>query len=103
MTRIVLTRPVGSLLTLAASTALSIPVPALAQTATQPVAKPAPKPPALPKLKELTVSPAAAPVPALKYRLLPSSADLNSGDAAPIYLRIRFQGNKQQEEAWRRT
>ena len=30
-------------------------------------------------------------MPALKYRLLPSSADLNPGDAAPIYLRIRYQ------------
>ncbi len=37
----------------------------------------------------LIVSPAAAPVLALKYRLLPSFADLNPGDAAPIYLRIR--------------
>ena len=37
----------------------------------------------------LVVSPAAEPVPALKYRLLPSFADLNPGDAAPIYLRIR--------------
>ena len=38
----------------------------------------------------LVVSPAAEPVPALKYRLLPSYADLNPGDAAPIYLRIRL-------------
>ncbi len=37
----------------------------------------------------LVLSPAAEPVPALKYRLLPSFADLNPGDAAPIYLRIR--------------
>lgn len=37
----------------------------------------------------LAVSPAAEPVPALKYRLLPSFADLKPGDAAPIYLRIR--------------
>ncbi len=41
--------------------------------------------------KVLVVNPAAAPVPALEYRLLPSSADLNPGDAAPIYLRIRYQ------------
>lgn len=41
--------------------------------------------------KVLTLDPAAAPVPALKYRLLPSSADLTPGDAAPIYLRIRYQ------------
>lgn len=41
--------------------------------------------------KVLVLDPAAAPVPALRYRLLPSSADLNPGDAAPIYLRIRYQ------------
>jgi hypothetical protein len=51
-----------------------------------------------PKPKALVVSPAAAPVPALRYRLVPSSADLNPGDAAPIYLRIRHE---MQEEAWR--
>jgi hypothetical protein len=53
------------------------------------------------KPKELVISPAAAPVPALKYRLLPSVADLNPGDAAPIYLRIRyFDGNKELEDSW---
>jgi hypothetical protein len=41
--------------------------------------------------RALAINPAAAPVPALKYRLLPSSADLNPGDAAPVYLRIRYQ------------
>ena len=41
-----------------------------------------------PKPKVVVVSPAAEPVPALKYRLVPSSADLIPGDAAPIYLRI---------------
>jgi hypothetical protein len=40
--------------------------------------------------KVMAVAPAAAPVPALNYRLLPSSADLNPGDAAPVYLRIRY-------------
>jgi hypothetical protein len=39
----------------------------------------------------IAVDPAAAPVPALQYRLLPSSADLNPGDAAPVYLRARYQ------------
>jgi hypothetical protein len=38
--------------------------------------------------KELLLSPAPAPNPALKYRLLPRSSDLNPGDAAPIYLRL---------------
>ncbi len=69
--------PTG-LLSLAAI-ALLMPPTAPAQT----VAKPA----GPPKPTVLVLSPAAAPVPALKYRLLPSSADLIPGDAAPIYLR----------------
>ncbi len=49
--------------------------------------------------RELTLSPAPAPVPSLKYRLLPSWADLNPGDAAPIYLRIRnFEESKKPGE-----
>jgi hypothetical protein len=40
---------------------------------------------------ELAVSPAAEPVPALRYRLLPIASELNPGDAAPIYLRIRHE------------
>jgi hypothetical protein len=50
--------------------------------------------------KVLIVSPAAAPVPALKYRLLPSSADLNPGDAAPIYLRAHGYEDRSLDEAW---
>ena len=51
----------------------------------------------------LVVTPAAAPVPALKYRLLPGATELNPGDAAPIYLSLRsFDGNKALEEAWPR-
>ncbi len=38
--------------------------------------------------KELSVSPAEQPSPALRYRLLPISSELNPGDAAPIYLRL---------------
>jgi hypothetical protein len=38
---------------------------------------------------ELSVSPAEQPAPALRYRLLPISSELNPGDAAPIYLRLR--------------
>jgi hypothetical protein len=41
--------------------------------------------------KSLTLSPAPEPVPALKYRFLPSSAELTAGDAAPVYLRIRHE------------
>jgi hypothetical protein len=42
-------------------------------------------------VRELTVVPAAAPVPLFKYRLLPLSSELNPGDAAPLYLRIRYE------------
>lgn len=38
---------------------------------------------------ELVVSPAATPIPPLRYRLLPLSSKLVPGDAAPIYLRLR--------------
>jgi hypothetical protein len=74
-------------------------------TAVSPVSaraqQPAPRPPAPLNPRLLVVTPAVAPVPALKYRLLPSAADLKPGDAAPIYLRIRnFDGNKPLEEAW---
>jgi hypothetical protein len=62
--------------------AAASPIPALAQPAKVP-------PPIDPKV--LVVDPAAAPVPALKYRLVPSSADLNPGDAAPVYLRTRYE------------
>lgn len=43
-----------------------------------------------PKPTELTVSPAGAPDPSFRYSLLPSSARLNPGDAAPILLRLRY-------------
>src|SRR5262245_33496938 len=38
--------------------------------------------------RSLTVSPQAAPVPALRYRLLPLSSELKEGNAVPIYLRL---------------
>jgi hypothetical protein len=44
----------------------------------------------LPRFNALAVSPAAAPIPAFRYSLLPSSARLNHGDAAPIYLRLSY-------------
>jgi len=66
-------------LSLAACMALLMPPTAPAQTPAKPAEPPKPT--------VLVLSPAAAPVPALKYRLLPSFAELNPGDAAPIYLR----------------
>ena len=41
--------------------------------------------------KELSLSPAEQPSPALHYRLLPISSELNPGDAAPMYLRLRHE------------
>jgi hypothetical protein len=73
--------------------ALGLPESARAQPATKPAEPPQPK--------VLIVSPAAAPVPVLKYRLLPSSAELNPGDAAPIYLRIHGYEDTALEESWR--
>jgi hypothetical protein len=61
-------------------------VPALGQQALK-----ADDPPKPPEPTALDVSPAAEPVPALKYRLFPVSSDLNPGDAAPVYLRIRHE------------
>jgi hypothetical protein len=66
--------------------ALSLVMSSPMSAAAQPARAPAPINPRL-----LVLDPAPAPVPALKYRLLPSVADLNPGDAAPIYLRIRYQ------------
>ncbi len=42
--------------------------------------------------KEFVVSPAPAPVPALRFALLPIDPDRTPGDAAPIYLRLRAEG-----------
>ena len=80
MTPFRLMRFVGFIFT--ASVAAALPTPARAQP---------PKAPDPINPKVLAVDPVAAPIPALKYRLLPSSADLNPGDAAPIYLRIRYR------------
>jgi hypothetical protein len=50
------------------------------------------------KPKELVLSPAPEPAPALRYRLLPVSSELNPGNAAPVYLRIRHELN---DERWK--
>jgi hypothetical protein len=43
--------------------------------------------------RSITVSPQAAPVPALKYRLFPSSFERKEGNAVPIYLRLMCERN----------
>ena len=48
------------------------------------------------KTKELNLTPRAAPMPALQYRLLPLDPERTPGDAAPIYLRL--VGEKTREE-----
>jgi hypothetical protein len=85
-------RPKMIALMLAVWIAVAMPGQAFAQAE---IKKAAPPPP-----KILIVSPAAVPIPALKYRLLPSSADLNPGDAAPIYLRAHGYDDRPLDEAW---
>lgn len=48
--------------------------------------------------QSLSISPQAAPAPALKYRLLPGSWELKEGNAVPIYLRL----NHEQSDASRK-
>jgi hypothetical protein len=43
--------------------------------------------------RTLTVSPQLAPVPSLKYRLLPLDSDLREGNPVPIYLRLAHEQN----------
>src|SRR5262249_22366566 len=57
--------------------------------------------------KSITVSPAAAPVPALKYRLYPTLKDRKPGNAVPIYLRFAHERSdarkkelREKPEAW---
>jgi hypothetical protein len=42
-------------------------------------------------IRSVTVTPAAAPVPALTYRLYPSSMERKEGNAVPIYLRFAHE------------
>ncbi len=70
------------LMLLAIAIAAAMPGPARAQADKAP-------PPIEPRTIEIT--PAATPAAAMKYRLFPSSAKLTPGNAAPIYLRIRYQ------------
>src|SRR5262245_66599555 len=43
--------------------------------------------------RALTVTPAAAPVPALKYRLFPLTLERKEGNAVPMYLRFVHERN----------
>jgi hypothetical protein len=53
--------------------------------------------------RTLQISPQAAPVPALKYRLLPLSSELKEGNAVPIYLRLVHEQADAARKAWSET
>ncbi|SIO60487.1 hypothetical protein SAMN05444166_6410 [Singulisphaera sp. GP187] len=53
----------------------------------------APQPKAYSDPRELRLTPKPAPVPALKYRLLPMESKRTPGDAAPIYLRLGIESS----------
>lgn len=48
--------------------------------------------------RDLVVDPAAEPVPALRYHLLPPSESIQPGNAAPIYLRLEHERGQE----WRK-
>ncbi len=49
--------------------------------------------------RSLTISPARAPVPALKYRLYPTIAERKEGNAVPMYLRFAHERSDAQKKA----
>jgi hypothetical protein len=51
--------------------------------------------------RTLTISPASAPTPALKYRLYPHAADRKDGNAVPIYLRFAHERNDARKQQLR--
>jgi hypothetical protein len=53
--------------------------------------------------RSLSVSPQSAPVPALKYRLLPLNSELKEGNAVPIYLRVVHEQNDAARKYWTET
>jgi hypothetical protein len=50
--------------------------------------------------RSLTISPAPAPVPALKYRLFPRWDERKEGNAVPIYLRLVHEQNDASRRKW---
>jgi hypothetical protein len=51
--------------------------------------------------RSLTLTPRSAPVPALKYRLLPLTSELKDGNPVPIYLRLVHEQNDATRREWR--
>jgi hypothetical protein len=53
--------------------------------------------------RTLAITPRAAPVPALQYRLLPLAWDLKDGNAVPIYLRLVHEQTDAGRKYWTET
>jgi hypothetical protein len=67
-----------------------------------------PAPPAKPQSqwlvdRSLSITPQGAPVPALKYWLLPLTSELKEGNAAPIYLRLTHEQSDARRRSWTET
>jgi hypothetical protein len=82
------------LLSALALLALAMAAPAFAQP-------PAADDPSMPQTIELTLRAAAEPRPALKYRLIPASAERTPGNAAPYYYRSVMHLNNLPKEHWK--
>src|SRR5687767_9632909 len=57
--------------------------------------------PNVPQTIELTLSPAAEPRPALKYRLMPAASERTPGNAAPFYYRAILHLNNLPKDYWK--
>jgi hypothetical protein len=53
--------------------------------------------------RSLHLTPRAAPVPALKYRLFPLALELKEGNAVPIYLRLVHERNDETRRQWEKA
>ena len=53
--------------------------------------------------RSLSVAPQAAPVPALRYRLLPLSSELREGNSVPVYLRLVHHQSDAAQKYWTET
>ncbi len=51
--------------------------------------------------RSLSVSPASAPIPALKYRLFPMTSERKEGNAVPIYLRFAHERSDERKKLLR--
>ncbi len=82
MLRTAFERPTAAL---AVAMTLGLAAPGMAQLTGIQSSNPTPRPP---DRKSFVVDAMSAPVPAFRYRLLPTASERTTGDAAPVYLRI---------------